>query len=138
MDEIIGFFPTNENSLHLLHLFYSDNEIIIVHGRPAICTLIGWFKSSRLFISLSGFCDLFHKFNKIYNLCLLFTSLVLIIFVFILFLFYLCYWLHWSQLSYSNTDGISPNSQQRLFHLFQTWRLTRLKLVPSSELESDQ
>ena len=29
---------------------------ITVHGRPAICTLIGWFKSSCLFISLSGFC----------------------------------------------------------------------------------
>ena len=26
-------------------------------GRPAICTLIGWFKSSHLFISLSGLCE---------------------------------------------------------------------------------
>ena len=50
-----GFYPTNQNTLYLLHLFYSDNEIITVHGRPAICTLIGWFKSSCLFISLFGF-----------------------------------------------------------------------------------
>ena len=52
-----GFFPTNQNTLYLLRLFYSDNEIITVCGRPAICTLIGWFKNSRLFISLFGFCD---------------------------------------------------------------------------------
>ena len=44
-----------------VYLFYFDNEIITVHGRPAICTLIGWFKSSRLFISLSGFCDPAYK-----------------------------------------------------------------------------
>ena len=47
-----GFFPTNQNTLYLLCLFYSDNVIITVRGRPAICTLIGWFKSSRLFIFL--------------------------------------------------------------------------------------
>ena len=47
-----GFYPTNQNTLYLLHLFYSDNEIKTVRGRPAICTLIGWFKSSRLFMSL--------------------------------------------------------------------------------------
>ena len=47
-----GISPSNQNSLYLLHLFYSDNEIITVHGRPAISTMIGWFKSSRLFISL--------------------------------------------------------------------------------------
>ena len=40
--KIIVFFPTNENT----PLFYSDNEIITVCGRPAICTLIGWGKSS--------------------------------------------------------------------------------------------
>ena len=50
------FYPTNQNTLYLQHLFYSDNEIITVCGRPAIWTLIGWFKSSRLFISLFGFC----------------------------------------------------------------------------------
>ena len=44
-----GSFPTNKNTLYLLRL-YSYNEIITVHGRPAICTLIGWYKSSRLFI----------------------------------------------------------------------------------------
>ena len=41
-----GFFPTNQNTLYLLPLFYSDNDIITVHGRLAICSLIGWFKSS--------------------------------------------------------------------------------------------
>ena len=48
-----GFFPTNQNTLYLLCLFHSDNFIITVRGRPAFCTLIGWFKSSCLFISLS-------------------------------------------------------------------------------------
>ena len=52
-DEIIGFYPTNQNTLYLLHLFYSDTEIIIVHGRPAICTLIGWIETSRLFLSFN-------------------------------------------------------------------------------------
>ena len=47
-----GFFPTNQNTLYVLHLFYSDNEIITVHGSPTIYILIGWFKSSSLFISL--------------------------------------------------------------------------------------
>ena len=56
-----GFFPTNQNTLYLLRLFYSDNENLTVHGRPAICPLIGWFKSSRLFNSLSGFCELPHN-----------------------------------------------------------------------------
>ena len=51
-----GFYPTNQNTLYLLRLFHSDNEITTVRDRPAICTLIGWFKSSRLFISLFGFC----------------------------------------------------------------------------------
>ena len=55
-DKFIGFFPTNQNTLYLLRL--SDNEIITVHGRPAICTLIGWFKRSCLYSSLSGFCGL--------------------------------------------------------------------------------
>ena len=48
-----GFYPTNQNTLYLLHLFYSDDEIITVRGRPAIYTLIGWFKSFRLYTSLS-------------------------------------------------------------------------------------
>ena len=46
-----GFIPTNQNTLYLLCLFYSDNEIITVHGRPAICTIIGWIETSRLFLS---------------------------------------------------------------------------------------
>ena len=53
MDKIIGFYPTNQNTLYLLCLLYSDNEIITVHGRPAICTLIGWF--------LVIFCGFFLK-----------------------------------------------------------------------------
>ena len=36
-----------------VYIIYSDNEITTVRGRPAICTLIGWFKNSRLYISLS-------------------------------------------------------------------------------------
>ena len=48
-----GFYPTNQNTLYLLHLFYSDNEIITVHGRPAICTLIGWIETSRLCLSFN-------------------------------------------------------------------------------------
>ena len=52
-DEIIGFYPTNQNTLYLLHLFYSDNEIITECCRPAICTLIGLFKTSCLFISFN-------------------------------------------------------------------------------------
>ena len=47
-----GFLPTNQNTLYLLFLFYSDNEIITVCGRPVICILIGWFNSSCLLISL--------------------------------------------------------------------------------------
>ena len=37
-----GFFPTNQNTLYLLFLFYSDNDFITVQSRPAICALIGW------------------------------------------------------------------------------------------------
>ena len=48
-----GFYQTNQNTFYLLHLFYSDNEIITVHGRPAICTLIGWIETSRLCLSLN-------------------------------------------------------------------------------------
>ena len=55
MDEIIGIQPTNQKTFYLLRLFYSDNKIITVCGRPAIFTLIGWLKSSHLFSSLSGF-----------------------------------------------------------------------------------
>ena len=43
----------NKNTLYLMHLFYSDNEIKTVHGRPAICTLIGWIETSRLFLSFN-------------------------------------------------------------------------------------
>ena len=50
---LIDFFLSNQNTLYVMHLFYSDNEIKTVCGRPAICTLIGWFKSSRLYTSLS-------------------------------------------------------------------------------------
>ena len=57
-DKIIVFFPNNENT----RLFYSDNENITVCGRPAICTLIGWFKSSRLCTSLSVPVHLFDAF----------------------------------------------------------------------------
>ena len=53
MEEIIGFFPTNQNTLYLLCLFYSDNEIITVHGRPEIYTLIGWIETSCLFLSFN-------------------------------------------------------------------------------------
>ena len=48
-----GFYPTNQNTLYLLCLFYSDNEIITVHGKPAICTLIGWIETSCLCLSFS-------------------------------------------------------------------------------------
>ena len=47
MDEITRFYQKNQNTLYLLHLIYSDNEIITVHGRPAICTLIGWIETSQ-------------------------------------------------------------------------------------------
>ena len=47
MDVIIGFIPTNKNTLNLLRLFYSDNEIITMPGRPAICTLIDFVKSHK-------------------------------------------------------------------------------------------
>ena len=53
--KIIGFHPTNQNTLYLLSLFYSDVGIITVFSRPAICTLIGWVESSCLFHSMSGF-----------------------------------------------------------------------------------
>ena len=45
--ETTGFYPTNQNTLYLLHLFDSDNKIITVHGRPAICTLIGWIGNGK-------------------------------------------------------------------------------------------
>ena len=48
-----GFYQTNQNTLYLLRLFYSDNEILTVHGRPAIYTLIGWIETSRLCLSLN-------------------------------------------------------------------------------------
>ena len=32
MDEIIELYPTNQNTLYLLHLFYSDNEIVTVRN----------------------------------------------------------------------------------------------------------
>ena len=61
--ELIDSFPSNQNTLYLLCLFYSDNEIITVCCRPEICTLIGWFKSSHLFISM--FVSM--KFNAEYH-----------------------------------------------------------------------
>ena len=51
--ELIGSFPSNQNTLYLLCLFYSDNEIITVCCRPEICTLIGWIEASRLCLSFS-------------------------------------------------------------------------------------
>ena len=51
--ELIGSFPSNQNTLYLLCLFYSDNEIITVCCRPEICTLIGWIETSRLCLSFS-------------------------------------------------------------------------------------
>ena len=39
--ETTGFYPTNQITLYLLRLLYSDNEIITMFGRPAICYLIG-------------------------------------------------------------------------------------------------
>ena len=50
---IMGFHPANQNTS-----FYSDIEIITVCGRPAICNLFGWGKSSWISCSLSGFCVL--------------------------------------------------------------------------------
>ena len=62
--ELIGSFPSNQNTLYLLCLFYSDNEIITVCCRPEICTLIGWIETSRLCLSLSKVSLLFtHKHN---------------------------------------------------------------------------
>ena len=51
--ELIGSFPSNQNTLYLLCLFYTDNEIITVCCRPKICTLIGWIESSRICLSFS-------------------------------------------------------------------------------------
>ena len=51
--ELIGFSPSNQDTLYLLCLFYSDNEIITVCCRPEICTLIGWIETSRLCLSFS-------------------------------------------------------------------------------------
>ena len=56
-DDCIVFHPTNQNTFYLLHLFYFIYEIITFHGKPAICTLIGWVKSSCLFNPLSEFCE---------------------------------------------------------------------------------
>ena len=59
-----NFIKERKNTLYLLCLFYSDNEIITVCGRPAICSFIGWFKTSRLFISLFGFCGSKQRFES--------------------------------------------------------------------------
>ena len=56
--ELIGSFPSNQNTLYSLCLFYSNIEIITVHDRPAICTFIGWVKNSQINCSLSGFCGM--------------------------------------------------------------------------------
>ena len=53
MAELIGYFPSNQNTLYLLCLFYSDNEIITVCCRPELCTLIGWIETSHLCLSFS-------------------------------------------------------------------------------------
>ena len=62
-----GFYPTNLNTLYMLHLFYSYNEIITVRGRPEICTLIGWIETSRLCLSFNKVSwhvrDLYSKSN---------------------------------------------------------------------------
>ena len=63
--EIICFFPTNQNTLYLLRLFYSENEIITVCGRPAICTLISWGKSSIAIPCLFSVCIV----SSISNMC---------------------------------------------------------------------
>ena len=52
-NKIIGFQPTNQSTLYLLYLFYSDNEMLTVGCRPAICTLIGWIETSRHFLSFN-------------------------------------------------------------------------------------
>ena len=69
-----GFYPNNQNTLYLLHLFYSDNEIINVHDRPAICTLIGWIETSCLclsFIKVSwSVIQLIHSRESRHPICL--------------------------------------------------------------------
>ena len=72
-----GFFPINQNTLYLLHLFYSDNEIITVHDRPAICTLISWIETSRLCLSfnkVSWYDFIFEPFNIAFSLDILFIQ----------------------------------------------------------------
>ena len=70
MGKIIGFHPTNQNTLYLLPLFYSDNKFINLHSRLSICSLIGWVNSSRISCSLSRFCDKtdegYIRFSKTY------------------------------------------------------------------------
>ena len=39
MSKFIGFPPTKQNTLYLLHRFDSDIEIITMSGKPAICIL---------------------------------------------------------------------------------------------------
>ena len=49
--------PQPNRILFIFCIDCTDTEIIIVCGRTAICTLIGWDKSSLVSCSLSGFCD---------------------------------------------------------------------------------
>ena len=53
---IIGFYPTNQNTLYLLCLFYSDKEIITVRGRRQTSNMHSHWLGSLQFNSLSGFC----------------------------------------------------------------------------------
>ena len=53
--KIIGFFPTNQITLYLLHWFCSDIEIITVCCRPTIWALIGWGKTTQVAHSLLCF-----------------------------------------------------------------------------------
>ena len=53
--KIIGFFPTNQITLYMLHWFCSDFEILTVCCRPTIWALIGWGKTTQVAHSLLHF-----------------------------------------------------------------------------------
>ena len=65
-----GFYPTNQITLYLLRLFYSDNEIITVSCRPEICTFIGWIETSRLRLSFSKVSLFTTEWEMVGYLCL--------------------------------------------------------------------
>ena len=50
-----------QSTLYVLRLFYSDNEIITVCSRPAICTLIRWFLSVHFLVC---FCELNQEYSS--------------------------------------------------------------------------